>query len=217
MTNQTQPQAGAEALQDRDYVLVLDRSGSMEEPVSAKSSKSRWQSSEETAVCVARTIAKVDPDGIDVYTFWNKFKRYANVTPDTVAQVFKEQQPNGGTSLVPVLTDALYGAEGHFTRKSANRMKKNGTMILVVTDGQPDDQQEVASLIIKAANQIERDEELAISFIQVGNDPAASKFLKSLDDDLQTKGAKYDIVDTKTTEEIGDMDLQEVLLAALND
>lgn len=214
--NNQENAATAAALQDRDYVVVLDRSGSMDEP-SGKGTKSRWESAEEATVCLSRTIAKFDKDGIDAYVFWDRFKRYGNVTPDTVAQIFKEQSPNGGTSLSPVLNDVLYGPEGHFTKKKAGTLKANGTMVLVVTDGQPSDQGETAKLITKAANSIDRDAELAFSFIQIGNDPNATKFLKSLDDDLQAQGAKYDIVDTKTVEEIGDMSLQDVLLAALND
>lgn len=208
-------QANESALKDRDFILALDRSGSMEEPV--KGGRTRWQAGEEVTVGLSRAVSKYDPDGIDVYTFWNKFKRYGGVTPDTVGQIFREQSPNGGTSLVPVLNDALYGPEGHFTKKKDGKLKANGTMVIVVTDGQPDDQHDTAALITKAANQIDRDAELAISFIQVGDDPAATKFLKSLDDDLQSKGAKYDIVDTKTCDEVGDMSLNEVLLAALND
>jgi hypothetical protein len=64
---------------------------------------------------------------------------------------------------------------------------------------------------------MDRDEELAISFIQVGADPDATKFLKVLDDELQSAGAKFDIVDTLTIDDMEDMTLTEVLLNAITD
>ena len=62
-----------------------------------------------------------------------------------------------------------------------------------------------------------RDEELALSFIQVGNDSGATKFLKALDNQLQEVGAKFDICDTLTIEEMSDMTLAEVLMNAIAD
>jgi hypothetical protein len=58
---------------------------------------------------------------------------------------------------------------------------------------------------------------LAISFIQVGSDPNTTKFLKTLDDELQTLGAKFNIVDAVTVEDIKNMTLQDVLLNAIVD
>jgi hypothetical protein len=72
-------------------------------------------------------------------------------------------------------------------------------------------------VIINASRKIERDEELAISFIQVGTDATATQFLKALDDQLQGAGAKFDIVDTVTFEDMEDMTLTEVLLKAIVD
>jgi hypothetical protein len=58
---------------------------------------------------------------------------------------------------------------------------------------------------------------LAISLIQVGNDPTATRFLKILDDELQGAGAKFDIVDTVTLDDMADMTLPEILLNAIQD
>jgi hypothetical protein len=72
-------------------------------------------------------------------------------------------------------------------------------------------------LIIKASRMIDRDEEMALSFIQVGTDPQAQWFLKALDDELEGVGAKFDIVDTVTLDDMEDMTLSEVLLNAIID
>ena len=45
----------------------------------------------------------------------------------------------------------------------------------------------------------------------------ASRFLKALDDELQCAGAKFDICDTITIDDMADMTLAEVLLNAIND
>jgi iron-sulfur cluster repair protein YtfE (RIC family) len=72
-------------------------------------------------------------------------------------------------------------------------------------------------VIVEASRHMDRDEELAISLIQVGNDPTATRFLKILDDELQGAGAKFDIVDTVTLDDMADMTLPEILLNAIQD
>jgi hypothetical protein len=51
----------------------------------------------------------------------------------------------------------------------------------------------------------------------VGNDASAREFLKALDDQLVQVGAKFDIVDTLTMDEMADMSLVDVLLNAIED
>ena len=59
---------------------------------------------------------------------------------------------------------------------------------------------------------IEWDQEQAISFIQVGAASKATRFFKSLDNQLQDVGAKLDIVDRVTVDEMKNMTLKDVLL-----
>jgi hypothetical protein len=87
----------------------------------------------------------------------------------------------------------------------------------VITDGEPDDRKAVFEVIIQATRQMEKDEELAISMIQVGADAQATKFLKALDDQLQGVGAKFDICDTITLDDLEDMSLTDVLMNAITD
>jgi hypothetical protein len=53
--------------------------------------------------------------------------------------------------------------------------------------------------------------------IQVGSDPQATKFLKAIDDQLQSVGAKFDICDTITLDDLEDMSLADVLMNAITD
>jgi hypothetical protein len=200
-------------LTHRDYTLILDKSGSMstQDP---GSSASRWDQAQESTLALARKCEQLDPDGITVYTFSSRFKRYNNVTAAKVAQIFQENDPMGSTDLAGVLQSAT---QDYFQRKSQGKTQPNGETILVVTDGEPDDKRAVIEVIVRATQSMDRDEELAISFIQTGRDANATKYLQLLDDELEKVGAKFDIVDTVTLDDMADMSLAEVLLNAIVD
>lgn len=200
-------------MQDRDYTLIIDKSGSMSTPDQV-GGRSRWEAAQESTLALARKCEQFDPDGITVYLFSSRFKRYDNVTSTKVEQIFQENDPAGTTNLAGVLEDAV---KQYFQRKGSGQTKAGGETILVVTDGEPDDRKAVMRTIIEASRQLDRDEELAISIIQVGSDATATRFLKALDDDLQGAGAKFDICDTVTMDDMADMTLAEVLLNAIND
>jgi len=198
---------------NRDYTLILDKSGSMS-VTDGNSTYSRWRISEESTLALARKCDQFDPDGITVYTFSSRFKRYDNVNASKIEQIFLENDPMGTTNLAGVLKDAT---DRFFEKKAAGQMTKSGETILVITDGEPDDQRAVIEVIIQATQRMDQDVELAISFIQVGTDAGARNFLKALDDQLQSIGAKFDICDTITMDDMADMSLAEVLLSAIED
>lgn len=200
-------------MQDRDYTLIIDKSGSMSTP-DQPGGRTRWDAAQESTLAIARKCEQFDADGITVYLFSSRHKRYDNVTSSKVEQIFQENDPAGTTNLAGVLKDAT---DRYFQRKAAGQTKPNGETILVVTDGEPDDRKGVMKVIIEASRQMERDEELAISMIQVGSDATANRFLKALDDELQGAGAKFDICDTITMDDMADMSLSEVLLNAIGD
>lgn len=203
-----------EKLKNRDYVLVIDKSGSMQ-TMDCAGGKSRWQTCQESTLAIATKLNEYDPDGITVIPFAGSYKVYENTTPAKVAQVFQENEPIGGTTLAPVLAK-VFG--DYNARKAAGKTKANGEILLVVTDGAPQDESAVASEIIKFTKTLENgDAEYGVSFLQVGKDAQAAAFLKKLDDDLEKQGAKFDIVDTKTMDEIENIGLTEALVAALTD
>jgi uncharacterized protein with von Willebrand factor type A (vWA) domain len=197
----------------RDYTLIIDRSGSMaiKDQVGGRS---RWAAARESAQALAAKCDELDPDGITLYVFGSKFRRYENVTAERVSQVFLENEPCGGTDLAGVLSHAF---DSYFQRKRAGEAKAEGETLVVVTDGEPDDQKAVMKTIVEATRRLDRDEELGVSLVQVGTDPMATRFLKALDDDLVRVGAQFDICDTVTLAEMEDLTLTEVLLRAVHD
>ncbi|HEY9747059.1 MAG TPA: VWA domain-containing protein [Allocoleopsis sp.] len=200
-------------MKDRDYTLIIDKSGSMSTP-DQRGGRSRWVEVQESTLALARKCEQFDPDGITVYLFSGRFKRYDDVTSAKIEQIFQENDPTGTTNLAAVLQDAT---NYYFQRKAAGKAKPSGETMLVVTDGEPDDRRAVMEVIVNASRKMDRDEELAISFIQIGADPQATKFLQALDEQLEGVGAKFDICDTITFADIEDMSLSEVLLNAISD
>ncbi len=200
-------------IQERDYTLIIDKSGSMSTPDQA-GGRSRWEIMQESTLALARKCEQFDPDGMTVYLFSGRFKRYDDVTSEKVAQIFMENDPAGTTNLAGVLKDAT---DNYFKRKAAGQTKPNGETILVVTDGEPDDRKAVFEAIVNTSRQMEKDEELGISIIQVGSDAQAMKFLKALDDQMESIGAKFDICDTVTFDDMEDMSLAEILTNAIAD
>jgi von Willebrand factor type A domain len=202
-------------LEIRDYTLIIDKSGTMAKK-DCEDGRSRWSIIQETTFALASKCEELDSDGITVYTFSSKFRRYDNVTASKVEQIFSENEPTGRTEMAEVLQDAL---QNYFQRKEQGTAQLGGEVILVVTDGLPDHPQAVIRTIIDATQKIDNREELAISFIQIGSDAEATKYLKSLDDDLQSAGAKFDIVNTITIDEIEreEVSLKEVLIRAITD
>ena len=70
-------------------------------------------------------------------------------------------------------------------------------------------------MIRDAANRIQRDEDLSVSFIQIGHDRSATKFLKHLDDDL--RGCRFDIVDAETAEHMQGMSFADFITKSIVD
>jgi Mg-chelatase subunit ChlD len=200
-------------ISNRDYTLILDKSGSMATKDQA-GGRSRWHAARESAAALAAKCEENDPDGLTLYVFGSRFKRYEHVTASRVDRVFDENEPSGGTDLAGELQHAF---KSYFERRARQGSDARPETILVVTDGEPDDGAAVIKTIVAASRKLERDEELGVSLVQVGKDPNARRFLKLLDDELLPSGAKFDIVDTVTLDEMEDMGLTEVLLGAVND
>lgn len=181
----------AAQLSEYDFRVIVDASGSMGTE-DMPGGRSRWKYMQETAEAFARDVAKFDSDGLDVIVFGGAgIQQYNGVDAAKVREIFNDREPRGSTPLHLALDAA-------FTRgKQSNKPQFN----LVFTDGEPDDRIAVERMIVKQANSQERDEDCTVLFVQVGTDSGAAHYLQHLDDDLQSKGAKFDIVDVKTQAE----------------
>ncbi|MBC1224901.1 VWA domain-containing protein [Nostoc sp. UCD121] len=198
-------------LENRDYTLIIDKSASMSTQ-DQKNGTSRWVALQESTFALATKCEEFDLDGITIYVFAKEFKRYDHVTSAKVKQIFTENIPGDTTNLAGVLQDAI---NNYLQRKANSQTKPAGEVILVVTDGTQGDRKAVYEIIINATQHLDNPQELRIYLIQVGADTKAAKFLHALDDGLQSVGAKFDICDTITLEELEEMSLTDVLIKAI--
>jgi uncharacterized protein with von Willebrand factor type A (vWA) domain len=189
-----------EQLAEIDVIIAIDHSGSMGSASSRFSGKTRLEEVKEDALAIARLAEKHDTDGLTVISFASQVKVFDGVTSAKVEGVFQEFAPRGSTNLAAALTEAINKAKGS-TKKTA---------VIVFTDGAPDDKA-AATKIINDAGALTR-EKIGFLFIQVGNDPEATKFLASLDDDLSV-----DLVDTITAAEAESFEVDELIWRAFNE
>ena len=200
-------------LENKDYVVTLDKSGSMNENVSP--GFTRWQQGQEYITTIAQFANQYDPDGIKVIVFSGRHKVYDNVTEEKVKEVFAKETPMGSTNL----SAALQVAFSSYNQRKKKGETNNGEINIVLTDGEPNNRLEVMKVIARFTHELDSEDEYGISFIQVGNDKSAREFLKVLDDRLEEAGAKFDIVNTITCDEIDNLGLsvENILVKALDE
>jgi len=212
-----------------DYVILIDKSGSTNF-TDCPGGLSRWNQEKEWAKVIAQKCETYDSDGIDVILFDSAITHYTNVTSAKVDEIFRTQEPGSTTNL----TDALKKALQPFLnrRKEASSgffgigkrpftidfsIKVKPMIIIVLTDGEPDDKFGVIEVIKKTTECIQGRDEVGITFVQVGQNSDASRFLQKLDDDLTSEGAKFDIVDCKDYSAMNNCSIEDVFIGALTD
>ena len=177
----------------RQYVIIVDKSGSMAFPDGFMGT--RWKSVEKGVVQMVDKIFEYDIDHSVPLFLFDSVTTFVGECTDSsqVTSVFKEFHPGNTTNLSDALSKAL---EKYAGKKRVNFEVVPGTTIIVLLDGGADDPDEVKTVIAKYADPangfVDNHEQLAISFIQIGDDVGATTFLKDLDDNMKP----LDIVDT---------------------
>lgn len=200
-------------LENRQYVLVVDKSASMsmeDTKDDQGNERSRWADMQEAVLSFAEVMDGLDPDGIDFCLFNDTMAWLRGVHKADIAAELKLHYPRSGTLLSPVIRTAF---QNHFNEK------KGPTTVVIITDGRPSDTKEVIEAIKYAAMHMSSDEEFGIQIIQIGRDKDATNYLNELDDNIQEKyGIPYDIVDTTPVDKITERGgLKQALMNAIND
>jgi hypothetical protein len=149
----------------RDYVLFIDKSGSM--------AGSRWQEARKAIEALAPQITRASPQGSTLYFFNNECTRIDNVTTaEQVHGYFGREKPERGTNLSLALTHAF---DMHFQKRPG----KPDTW-LIVTDGAPDRPTHVWEVLKDNFAKFRIQNEITISFIQIGASQEATDYLRQL-------------------------------------
>ncbi|MFK7827587.1 MAG: VWA domain-containing protein [Oligoflexales bacterium] len=196
-------------LSAREIFVMVDRSGSMglkdDNPTGRRTwgNWNRWDSARVAAESISELAISLDADNKVELIFWSggafglKTKKKTMSKVNDISKMFKKHEPDGGTPLAEALQDV------YKTRLKSLLNKSEPFTVLILTDGAPDNEHEVKDFfakIIRENNlqQSGRETLAAFSFIRMGDDPSAIKFLENLDDNLPKQlNVSVDIVDTK--------------------
>ena len=179
----------------RSYTIIVDRSGSMTTPDGL--GKTRWDSAQEAVEKLVDKVFMYDTDGsVPLYLFDDKVEFVGECTNSSqVKGVFESYSPRGTTDLAKCLEVAM---KAYLPKNRDNSEVVPGSTFLILLDGTTDDNDAVKKVLhyyAEPANGfIKSHTDVAVSFIQIGDNAGATKFLNELDEG----SPEYpDIVDAK--------------------
>ncbi len=148
-----------------------------------------------------------------ITTFNTGFNTEFRCSPTRLEELYGSIKPAGGTCLVTPLLQRLDYVRNH---PDPNR----ATIVAVITDGEPNiprDPLTVNRELIEFTKKLNRSDDIIITFLQIGDRFNGKSFCIDLDDNLVNEGAKYDIVDTKTFDELKSEGLTAALIDAVTE
>ena len=179
----------------RKYSIIIDRSGSM--ATGDGFGKTRWDSARKAVEKLVDAVFKYDDDGrVPLYLFDDQVEFVGECTSSSqVKGVFESYKPRGTTKLAECLDLAM---KTYLPKKRVDAEFLPGTTFIVILDGTTDSNESVKTVLNHyadpASGYIENHTQLAVSFLQIGDDPGATRFLQELDNGTPDYP---DVVDTK--------------------
>lgn len=166
--------------------LLIDRSGSMQESV-AEGDESRWLWVAKVVQTFADDASAIANKTIALGTFASDYHIDYNVQPTAISGIFRNLRPDGGTMVSGALQEII---------QSYFRGSRDGKLLVVIaTDGTPDDFKKLKSLIIDTSRRITSPGQIEILFVGIGEDMNGRAIFNYLDHSLQEEGAAADIVE----------------------
>jgi len=186
------------------YTIVLDKSGSL---LGHEHGKSRWQDAHEAIEHLTEAVERLSTGGMNLYLFSSKAAKHPAYfgiqTCEEVKKIFSQIKPGGSTDLAGCLHQVF---DDHFTH-NAGRPEH----VLVITDGEPDSEQHVIHTLVSGINRLGSENELNITFLQVGCCERAAAFLHKLQDCLTEAGARFNVIDCLTFRDYDGLRLCDVI------
>jgi hypothetical protein len=201
--------AALTAVSKYDIVLIVDRSGSMASKLSPDDEMSKWQWCQNNISGFTRDIAPLlENNQLTLLFFDSQFSIVRNCTPNTVQRTFEELRPRGGTNMGPPMEAVL---SDYFKGRQSRPL-----LVIVLTDGLPGDPAYVEKTIINATNKLADSGQLKIRFLEIGEEYSGAALLELLDNHLVSQGAKYDVVDYASFEEVSKLGLARAMVAKVS-
>ncbi len=187
-----------ETLRNYDVLVFIDASNSMKVGDCDDGRSTRWQWCQEQTIALRNALAKPMNGHLKMVAFSDKFTVYPNVEMDSIPSFFAEHKPSGSTDITRAIKSQL---NQYFASRKADKNTRP-LLIAMITDGLPDRPQSLSNAIVQATQQMDDPKEIAITFLQVGTDVKATRYLQELDECLISRNARYDIVTTKTYDQL---------------
>lgn len=196
-----------ELLRRRQIILIIDRSGSMgaKDPSCDTLSRFEWCKQAISELADSKELAS---SRFTLIFFNTGTDVIRDADLPVVERMFGMLAADGGTDLNLALKTALA------------LQKSNGqpdSVVAVLHDGIVNRPNEISSLLINAGNSLSSPKQLAITFLQIGQDAKGTNFLNQLDTALVTQGARFDIVDTIPFTTLKQVGLKAALTQAIRE
>jgi len=186
-----------------DVVILVDISASMMEQLETLP-KTKWQwCADYVSTFATKSQAAFKTRGITMVPFNAGYHLERNCNPEQVANLFRNTTPRGNTDFGSPLKQLL---NEHLVTD-----RKRPLIVAVLTDGVPNRGPKIEQVIIDATKGLRRDGEVQITFLEIGEEYSGTALLKYLDDYLVHEGAKYDVVDAITFDELKNLNLEDAL------
>jgi len=168
-----------------EVVFLIDKSTSMNDQ-EASVGCTRWEWCEKQ-ICSFSSLDLKDPAKTFTVCLFNESHQIEkNCNLEKLKQIFRTNSPGGNTNIGTPLKEIL--------DEYLNGTRKKPLLIVVMTDGAPNQGDDVEQVIIDATQKISSDHDIRITFLEIGEEFQGSVILQNLDTQLIPRGAKYDIV-----------------------
>lgn len=200
-----------------DCVLLLDSSGSMGDRISSGvrtrdgSLMTRWNWCRKEMLNFYSQGSAYFPEGITLVPFANNFAIINEARAPAIKQLFNTLSPVGSTNIAKPLSFLF---DDYFRRKARNQGSVKPLVIAILSDGEGN-AHVLRRLIINTTHKMQYENEIKVTFLAVDASSQGRPVIEALDNSLYHAGAKYDIVDSRTFDEMRHYGLLKMVVAAL--
>jgi hypothetical protein len=195
-----------------DIELILDITGSMNDH-DGTGNMSKFEWCHEQVRTLAQKLAPYKKT-FTITTFNTSYDTQSSCDPGRVEQIYSSIKPIGGTDLVDPL---MARCEACLERQRGSGQPQ---LIAIISDGLPNvpkDPKVVNRALVEFSQRLTKPGEITITFLQIGDTFDGRDFCLDLDENLTNEGAKYDMVNTKTFDQLKNEGIVDALLDAVRE